>query len=125
MKPLPLITVLLVTLAPVALSGQIAESQKKFIEVYKKQPNVPKPEAMLINTDPEPDLTKDFTSLYNGRNLDGWVPRGGDGKFEARGEVMGGGRSLTFIRGVISADARPVLSFSGTIKRRQGKIESH
>ena len=90
MKPLPLITVLLVTLAPVALSGQIAESQKKFIQVYKKQPNVPKPEAMLINTDPEPDLTKDFTSLYNGRNLDGWVPRGGDAKFEARGEVIVG-----------------------------------
>ena len=37
---------------------------------------------------------------------------------EARGEVMGGGRSITFVRGVITADGRPVLNFSGTIKKR-------
>jgi uncharacterized protein (TIGR00369 family) len=39
---------------------------------------------------------------------------------EARGEVMGGGRSITFVRGVITADQRPVLNFSGTIKKRHG-----
>lgn len=37
---------------------------------------------------------------------------------EARGEVMGGGRSITFVRGVATADGRPVLNFSGTIKKR-------
>ena len=37
---------------------------------------------------------------------------------EARGEVTGGGRSITFVRGMIRADGRPVLNFSGTIKKR-------
>ena len=36
---------------------------------------------------------------------------------EARGEVVGGGRSLTFVRGLMTADGRPVLNFSGTIKK--------
>ena len=36
---------------------------------------------------------------------------------EARGEVMGGGKSLTFVRGVITGNGRPVLNFSGTIKK--------
>ncbi len=40
---------------------------------------------------------------------------------EARGEVMGGGRSITFVRGVITADQHPVLNFSGTIKKRHQK----
>jgi len=35
---------------------------------------------------------------------------------EARGEVVGGGRSIKFVRGIITADGRPVLNFSGTIK---------
>ena len=30
------------------LTGEIAESQKKWIEVYEKQPNVPKPGDMLV-----------------------------------------------------------------------------
>ncbi|MEM9937729.1 MAG: PaaI family thioesterase [Pseudomonadota bacterium] len=37
---------------------------------------------------------------------------------EARGEVVGGGRSITFVRGLVTADGRPVLNFSGTIKKR-------
>ncbi len=36
---------------------------------------------------------------------------------EARGEVVGGGRSISFIRGIITANDRPVLNFSGTIKK--------
>jgi acyl-coenzyme A thioesterase PaaI-like protein len=36
---------------------------------------------------------------------------------EARGELLGGGRSLAFVRGVITAGTRRILSFSGTIKR--------
>ena len=39
-------------------------------------------------------------------------------RLEARGEVVGGGRSITFVRGMIHADGRPVLNFSGTIKKR-------
>ena len=40
---------------------------------------------------------------------------------EARGEVVGGGRSITFVRGLMTADGRPVLNFSGTIKKRHQK----
>ena len=40
---------------------------------------------MLINTDAEPDTTAaGFTSLYNGRNLEGWTVRGGFCTFEAK-----------------------------------------
>jgi uncharacterized protein (TIGR00369 family) len=38
---------------------------------------------------------------------------------EARGDVLRRGRSLTFVRGLITADGRPVLNFSGTIKKRK------
>ena len=42
-------------------------------------------------------------------------------RIEARGEKMGGGRSIQFVRGVITADGTPVLNFSGTIKMRHNK----
>ena len=35
----------------------------------------------------------------------------------ARGERTGGGRSLVFARGMITADGQPVLSFSGAMKQ--------
>ncbi len=35
---------------------------------------------------------------------------------EARGEVVGGGRSIKFVRGIVTANGRAVLNFSGTIK---------
>ena len=69
---------------------RVAESQKKWIPVYKKQKNIPDPADMLINTDPEPDLNKGFASLYNGKDLDNWIPRGGHCKFEAAGEAIVG-----------------------------------
>ncbi|MDB4512149.1 DUF1080 domain-containing protein [Arenicella sp.] len=71
-------------------ANEIAESQQKWVPQYKKQPNVPKPEDMLINKDPEPDLSKGFTNLYNGRDLDNWTPRGGTCTFEAKGETVVG-----------------------------------
>ena len=41
-------------------------------------------------------------------------------RLEARGEVLQKGRSLSFVRGLVSTDdGRPVLNFSGTIKRRK------
>jgi len=36
---------------------------------------------------------------------------------EARGEVLRAGRSLIFIRGLITANGKPCLNFSGTIKK--------
>ncbi len=73
-----------------AADNKIAKSQEKWIPVYEKQANVPAPGDMLINTDPEPDLTSGFTDLYNGVNLDGWTPRGGTCKFEAKGKAIVG-----------------------------------
>jgi acyl-coenzyme A thioesterase PaaI-like protein len=36
---------------------------------------------------------------------------------EARGEITRGARSLVFVRGLVTADGRPVLSFTGIIKK--------
>ena len=36
---------------------------------------------------------------------------------EARGEVIRAGGSLIFVRGIITAEGRPCLNFSGTIKK--------
>lgn len=56
-------------------------------------------------------VTVAFTSEFLSGALEGEL-------LEARGEVMGGGKSITFVRGVITADGRPVLNFSGTIKKK-------
>ncbi|MEL7546851.1 MAG: PaaI family thioesterase [Pseudomonadota bacterium] len=45
-------------------------------------------------------------------------PKEGD-YVEARGELMGGGKSLKFVRGVVTANGKPALNFSGTIKKFQ------
>lgn len=73
-----------------APANEIADSQKKWISVYKKQKNIPAPADMLINTDAEPNLKKGFVSLYNGKDIDNWVPRGGHCKFEAKGKTIVG-----------------------------------
>jgi acyl-coenzyme A thioesterase PaaI-like protein len=57
-------------------------------------------------------VTVAFTSEFLSGALEGEY-------IEARGEIVGGGRSITFVRGMITADGRPVLNFSGTIKKRQ------
>ncbi|MBR9834298.1 MAG: PaaI family thioesterase [Alphaproteobacteria bacterium] len=57
-------------------------------------------------------VTVAFTSEFLSGALEGEY-------IEARGEVVGDGRSITFVRGMITADGRPVLNFSGTIKKRQ------
>jgi acyl-coenzyme A thioesterase PaaI-like protein len=36
---------------------------------------------------------------------------------EGAGEVVRAGRSIIFMRGMLTAEGRPVLSFSGTVKR--------
>ena len=41
-------------------------------------------------------------------------------RLEARGDVLRKGGSLSFVRGIISGeDGRPVMNFSGTIKKRK------
>ena len=57
-------------------------------------------------------LTIAFTSEFlDGAKEGEWI--------EARGEVLRQGRSITFVRGIITSDGRPVLNFSGTIKLRK------
>ncbi|MDD3587740.1 MAG: DUF1080 domain-containing protein [Thermoguttaceae bacterium] len=68
----------------------VSSDQKDYIKKYAKQKNVPKPEEMLINTDSEPDLTQGFTELYNGKDLTGWVVRGGIAEFKAEGNHIVG-----------------------------------
>ncbi len=36
---------------------------------------------------------------------------------ESRGEILRAGKSLVFIRGLVTADGKPCLNFSGTIKK--------
>ncbi|WP_409433157.1 PaaI family thioesterase [Litorimonas sp. RW-G-Af-16] len=43
---------------------------------------------------------------------------------EARGDVLRAGRSLIFVRGLITADGVPCLNFSGTIKKIRAKAPS-
>lgn len=55
-----------------------------------------------------------LTVAFSSEFLDG--PREGE-LIEARGEVLRAGGSLVFVRGIISADGRPCLNYSGTLKR--------
>ena len=51
----------------------------------------PKPEDLLLNTDPEPDLAQaGFVDLFDGNTLDGWTVRGGAMEFEVKeGSIVG------------------------------------
>ena len=74
----------------IAHAGTVDPQQEQFLEKYAKQTNVPKAEEMLVNTDKEPDLSKGFKSLFNGKDLDGWTPKGGYSKFEAKDGIIVG-----------------------------------
>jgi hypothetical protein len=50
-------------------AGELDPQQHEWHQHYKKQPNAPKPEEMLLNTDAEPDVADGFTSLFNGKDL--------------------------------------------------------
>ena len=41
---------------------------------------------------------------------------------EARGEVLRAGKSLIFVRGLVTADGKPCLNFSGTIKKLPRRV---
>jgi hypothetical protein len=88
MKNLIYTVAALALIASGAQANTISESQQQYIKKYKNQKVVPKPEAMLLNTDAEPDLSNGFTSLYNGKDLAGWTSLGGHCTFEAKGDTI-------------------------------------
>ena len=82
---------LLLQLPAVLMAGELDPAQEKWFEKYSKQENAPDPAEQLLNTDPEPDLSADgFVPLFNGTDLAGWTPLGGDCTFEVEGgEIVG------------------------------------
>jgi len=71
-------------------AGELDPQQQEWYERYSKQENISMPEEMLLNTDPEPDLSAGFTSLFNGTDLSGWTPKGGTSTFEVRDGLLVG-----------------------------------
>jgi len=65
-------------------AGELDASQARWLKHYEKQANLPKPAAMLVNTNAEPDLNDGFVALFNGSDLTGWVSRGGTSKFAVK-----------------------------------------
>lgn len=63
-------------------TGQNNTESKKVPQVEAKQ---------LLNKDKEPQLnSRNFISLFNGENLEGWIPQQGNMKFEVKdGEIVG------------------------------------
>ena len=72
------------------VAGDLDPQQHRWHAKYKKQQNAPQPEEMLLNTDDEPDLSEGFVSLFNGKDLTGWTPKGGTCKFEVRDGLLVG-----------------------------------
>jgi uncharacterized protein (TIGR00369 family) len=58
--------------------------------------------------------TSGVTATLNGEFMSSIQP---GALVEATGEVVKAGRSLAFVRGLVSSNAEPVLTFSGVIKR--------
>jgi len=81
---------LLMISATGSAAGSIDPDQRDWYERYKNQENVPKPAAMLLNEDKEPDLKEGFIDLFNGKDLSGWAPKGGNSKFEVKDGVIVG-----------------------------------
>jgi len=84
------IILLAVIISGIVHADTIDPQQEQFLAKYAKQDNTPKAEAMLVNTDAEPELTDGFRSLFNGKDLDGWTPKGGHSKFEAQNGIIVG-----------------------------------
>jgi len=80
----------LIAATSLACGNQISQDQQQYIAKYEKQTQKVASESALINTEAEPDLSDGFADLYNGKNLDGWTPLGGECTFEARGDVIVG-----------------------------------
>ena len=74
--------------ACICSANQISDSQQNWVKHYAKQTKIVSPAEALINTAAEPDLSEGFVSLYNGKDLTGWTPRGGQCTFEASGDSI-------------------------------------
>ena len=82
---------LAILIAPMLVNaGTLDPQQQDWFKKYQKQANAPKPEAMLLNTDVEPDLSKGFVQLFNGKDLTGWKTRGGTSSFTAKDGILTG-----------------------------------
>lgn len=75
-----------VTSLPAAALAQhkVADSQSEWFQKYKNQKNAPQPAEMLLNTDPEPTLSNKSVQLFNGKDLNGWSPKGGTCEFDVQ-----------------------------------------
>ncbi|CAA6696530.1 MULTISPECIES: DUF1080 domain-containing protein [unclassified Lentimonas] len=87
MKYTALLTAFIATTS-LAFGNQVSEDQQQFVKKYENQKSIIAPENALINTEAEPELTEGFVNIYNGKNLDGWTPRGGNCTFEATPEAI-------------------------------------
>lgn len=66
------------------------DPQQRWIERYRKQANVPDPAKQLVNESAEPSLEEGFEPLFNGEDLSGWTPYGGESPFHvADGCIVG------------------------------------
>ena len=74
----------------IVIAGELDPQQGEWYKKYKGQENAPKPESMLLNTEPEPELKSGFVSLFNGKDLAGWTSKGGDSKFMANDGILVG-----------------------------------
>lgn len=74
----------------IVIAGDLDPQQSEWYKKYKSQENAPKPEAMLLNTDPEPELKTGFVSLFNGKDLSGWTSKGGNSKFSVKDGILTG-----------------------------------
>ena len=74
--------------------------------------------ALFIIAMDAPEGAGAVTASFNGEFVD--AAREGE-IVEARGEVVRGGASLIFIRGLMTASGRPVFSFSAILKRVRRK----
>jgi|GEM_PF-233207 len=83
--------VVLLLVVSCAQAQDIDPSQKDWHKRYQKQANAPDPAKQLFNDDPEPAFAGEgFVDLFNGKDLTGWVARGGKCTFEVKdGEIVG------------------------------------
>ena len=70
--------------------NQVSEAQQPFIKKYENQKRIITPQKARINSEPEPDISEGFVSLYNGKDLSNWTARGGYSTFEAHADRIVG-----------------------------------
>ena len=89
-RSLALLAFLAFTFCHNLIAGELDPQQAKWHDRYQKQANAPEPAEMLLNHDPEPDLTEGFVPLFNGNDLQGWEVKGGSCQFKAEDQHIVG-----------------------------------